>query len=448
MTSYSAVKLRLSILETRLRVVRTQELKSHNDSINDKSFAPLQLFSPDFCHLLNDVDYIRATSFYENAITFLSIMWTPTSSGNLSSPFAVTKYKLLNSYVSTHGKLPSEECFLPWERDKINRLAFKWIGNAPLQRDVEHIVRFMRNFNDLFLFSNKGKRLDDPIERKKLEVRGQFLVGLLDTIRPNCSTKPMKSNTVFIPETESANLCVPLQWKDLRKQWNVIVQEAPDGRQFLYNEKMSRVRKRTAAVVVPLQEGFCYSKAYPTSELKLDHSLVRDSSPLSSRRPYHRLTRAKFRALQYVRCHCPETKRMVCPLCPEPEDLQYEELVRQLPEHKCPTWSLHESSSRVCDSLILRPLPRWLRRDPRIEPLTVDPPRPCPPSPSNPNRRAFDVNPHIPFHPPKLKPCLVHNKTRTPMNAKEKRDANVSNTCRRRQPTKLPPILLNRLKLA
>lgn len=139
---------------------------------------------------------------------------------------------------------------------------------------------------------------------------------------------------------------------------------------------------------------------------------------------------------------------MVCPLCPETEDLRYEELVRQLPDHKYPTWSLHEGNSHACDSLISRPFPRWLRHDPRIEPLTVDPPRPCPPSPSNPNRRAFEINPHIPFHPPSLKPCSVYNKTCTPRDTKETRDANVSNTCRRRQSTKLPPILFDRLKLA
>lgn len=67
---------------------------------------------------------------------------------------------------------------------------------------------------------------------------------------------------------------------------------------FALQEKVSKVRKRSAAVVGPLQEGYCYSKAYPNTELKLDPDLVRGSSLPFSRGPYHQLTRAKFRALE------------------------------------------------------------------------------------------------------------------------------------------------------
>ncbi|CDS42296.1 conserved hypothetical protein [Echinococcus multilocularis] len=435
--------------KTCVKVLGTQVLKSNNDYTKVKSSVPLHLYSPDFCHLLNDIWYIRATGLYENANRFLWIMWTPTSSSTLSNSFAGTRFSLLNSYVSTHAKLPSEECFLPWEKDKINHLAFKWIGNTPLQRDVEHIAYFVRDLDDLFLHSKKGKSLSDPIERKKVEAESQFLTGLLETIRPKCSIQPVESrHKLSIQGMEQENSCVPFQWEDLCKQWNVSIKEAPDGHQFLYNGRVFKMRERSAAVAEGSpQEGYCYSKAYPNSELKLDPNLIRNSSSTFSCGQYHRLTRAKFRALKYVRCHYPRAKCIVCPLRSEPEDLQYEGLVCQLPKHKYSAWSLHERSSRLYDPLILRPFPRWLSYDPRTEPLTVDPPRPCPPSLSNPNRRAFEVNPHIPFHPPILKPCSVYKKTRTHADAKKTRDANVSNTCRRQQPTKLPPILFDRLKL-
>ncbi|EUB64364.1 hypothetical protein EGR_00908 [Echinococcus granulosus] len=250
--------------KTCIKVFGTQVLKSNNDYTKVKSTVPLQLYSPDFCHLLNDIRYIRATGLYENANRFLWIMWTPTSSSTLTNSFAVTRFRLLNSYVSTHAKLPSEECFL-----------------------------------HLFLHSKKGKSFSDPIERKKVEAESQFLTDLLETIRPKCSIQPVESHKLSIQGMEQENSCVPFQWEDLCKQWNVSIQEAPDGHQFLYDGRVSKMRERSAAVAEGSpQEGYCYSKAYPNSELKLDPNLIRNSSSPSSCGQYHRLARAKFRALK------------------------------------------------------------------------------------------------------------------------------------------------------
>ena len=40
--------------------------------------------------------------------------------------------------------------YLAWEKDKMKHLAYKWVGNAPIQCDVDHITRFMGNAGGMF----------------------------------------------------------------------------------------------------------------------------------------------------------------------------------------------------------------------------------------------------------------------------------------------------------
>lgn len=130
-------------------------------------------------------------------------------------------------------------------------------------------------------------------------------------------------------------------------------------------------------------------------------------------------------------------------LHPEPEDLHYESFTSQLPTHKNSAQSLHRRSRQVCDPYIAHPFPRWLKRDPVATPLTVHPPTPCPPLPSNPNRRAFEVNPHIPFRPPGFKTCPASEKAHDRKATKGAHDAKVGKLNRERQQLKLPMIYSN-----
>ena len=50
---------------------------------------PLQLHSSDFCRLMNDVDYVRATGLFEKAESLLYIMWTPAGFNMLSNNFVI-----------------------------------------------------------------------------------------------------------------------------------------------------------------------------------------------------------------------------------------------------------------------------------------------------------------------------------------------------------------------
>ncbi|KAM7538258.1 hypothetical protein Aperf_G00000071801 [Anoplocephala perfoliata] len=94
-----------------------------------------------------------------------------------------------------------------------------------------------------------------------------------------------------------------------------------------------------------------------------------------------------------IKCYHPRENPPRCALCPEPEDLYYETLVRHLPSLKISPQALQRGDSNRCKGrLCIWPFPRWLRRNPHADPLTVDPPEPCPPSPSDPNRRAFIVH--------------------------------------------------------
>lgn len=116
------------------------------------------------------------------------------------------------------------------------------------------------------------------------------------------------------------------------------------------------------------------------------------------------------------------------PLCPEPEDLRYEDLTKSLSSHKNSPLALLHRSERVCKPPPVHPLPRWLHRDPTKWSPAAHPPEPCPPAPYNPNRRAFEVNPHIPFEPLSLKPCPKYGqKPRIPKQL-EQQETNMSNS--------------------
>ena len=68
---------------------------------------------------------------------------------------------------------------------------------------------------------------------------------------------------------------------------------------FTFQTKISKMNKRKITLIKDsLQEGYCYSKAFPYSEIKLFPDLITRASSPVARGPHHRITRAKFRTLE------------------------------------------------------------------------------------------------------------------------------------------------------
>lgn len=113
----------------------------------------------------------------------------------------------------------------------------------------------------------------------------------------------------------------------------------------------------------------------------------------------------RFLLIFSVRCYHPPEDPPKCALCLEFEDLYYENLVRHLSSLRTSTQAPQRSDGTDCDRLLTRTSPRWLRRNPYSDSLTVDPPELSPSSLSNPNRRAFIVISETHCQPTTLEYC-------------------------------------------
>uniref|UniRef100_A0A5K3FZ81 Ras-GEF domain-containing protein n=1 Tax=Mesocestoides corti TaxID=53468 RepID=A0A5K3FZ81_MESCO len=400
-------------------------------------FKPELLLSTYTCDLLGDESYNRALGVLAKIECLLSALWRASRPTLATKLFAISRFRLLNSFISTHAKLPVEECLLPWEKNELASLNLRWIGNSPPQVDANYIIQFVRKFQDLFIDDDVVKDLYDPLSEKSSRARKTLFSGIIERLNSECILAPTQKKWrkrgpkfhPICPDLKSALTCPPLQWDDLYNERGLLIR------------KMSTVKPSFHDLSLTQRRLSRKSGTNVEDELRLISDVIGVDQSSVAQRPQHRLMRAKFRTLKHIKCSCPmgmESRHGQ--IYAESDDSRYGDLVQHFPKHEKSTHSLPECSrTYATDSPSNRPNRSHSKRS-----VVVKSSNPCLFSSPDPKRREVGIIHHTPVSPLGLQcsTCSKHNPFFWNVTKTQSADMNRSlkKLSEQKTPIKLPPI--------